>query len=150
MIVVLPPLGFHGSEFPSGTVKVHGVVVTPRLVADPPVVDFGVVELPSSTPRLKNVTLRNDSSIFPIFIRPPPIDAAFLYEPGTNGQGIRPSRHMLEMVTLTATVPGTYAAAAIWSAASVPTFDVPEACFGQATAEMRAIVVVASADGGTD
>ena len=41
MIVVQPPLGFHGSEFPSGTVKVHGVVVTPRVVADPPLVDFG-------------------------------------------------------------------------------------------------------------
>jgi hypothetical protein len=136
-------------EFPSGTVKVHGVVVTPRLVADPPLVDFGVVELPLWTPPFKDVTLRNDSSV-PVFVKSPSVDAAFLYEPEMGIQGIKPGTHILEMVALTATVPGMYASAATWSASGDSTFNVPGSCLGQVTAQMRAIVVAASADGGTD
>jgi hypothetical protein len=136
-------------EFPSGTVKVHGVVVTPRFVADPQLVDFGVVEYPSSMPRVKGVTLRNDSGVV-LFTRPPPVDAAFLYAPAAGVLEIRPGTQLIETVTLTATFPGTYTAAPTWSAAGVSTFDVPAACLGQVTAQMRAIVVVASEDGGTD
>jgi hypothetical protein len=130
-------------SFPTGTVKVHGEVVTPRATVAP-TLDFG--DVPAWTSPTQTIRFINDTTapvlIIPDFVSRAPFTAA------ASGSPDMMTSTTLWFMALQPSPPGDYTVDTSWTVAPAPNLGLSDVCVSKKTVTLHAHVV--AVDGGAD